>query len=63
MKLVKGIQRYKLLGVKYAKGYSDLETKTLLTGEEYFNIYSCSKITTVTAALQLLEKGKESSRL
>ncbi len=43
---------------KYAKGYRDLETKTQLSGDEYFNIYSCSKITTVTAALQLLEKGK-----
>ncbi len=43
---------------KYAAGYSDLETKTKLTGDEYFNIYSCSKITTMTAMLQLLEKGK-----
>ncbi len=43
---------------KYAAGYSDLETKKELTGEEYFNIYSCSKITTMTAAMQLLEKGK-----
>ena len=34
---------------KYAAGYSDLE---------YFNIYSCSKITTMTAVMQLLEKGK-----
>ena len=25
---------------KYAKGYSDLETKQPLTGEEYFNIYN-----------------------
>ena len=43
---------------KYACGYSDLETGTPMTGEEMFNIYSCSKITTVTAGLQMLERGK-----
>jgi len=42
----------------YATGYSDLETKTPLTGNEHVNIYSCSKVCTVTAASQLLEKGK-----
>ena len=42
----------------YAKGYSDLETKTPFKGTEYVNIYSCSKVTTVTAAAQLLEKGQ-----
>ncbi len=43
---------------EYASGYADLESKTPLTGEEMFNIYSCSKITTVTAGMQLLERGK-----
>lgn len=43
---------------KYACGYSDLETGKPMTGEEMFNIYSCSKITTVTAGLQMLERGK-----
>ena len=43
---------------KYACGYSDLETETPMTGEELFNIYSCSKIATVTAGLQMLERGK-----
>lgn len=43
---------------RYASGYADLESETPLTGEEYFNLYSCSKITTVTAGLQLLEKGR-----
>lgn len=43
---------------QYACGYSDLESQTPMTGEEYFNIYSCSKVTTVTAAAQLLERGK-----
>ena len=40
-----------------AAGYADLENRVPFTGEEYVNIYSCSKITTVTAAMQLLEKG------
>ena len=43
---------------RYASGFSDLESQTLLTGDEMFNIYSASKITTVTAGLQLLEQGK-----
>ena len=43
---------------RYACGFSDLESQTLLTGDEMFNIYSASKITTVTAGLQLLEQGK-----
>lgn len=41
----------------YASGYADLEAKKLLAGEEMFNIYSCSKVATVTAGAQLLEKG------
>lgn len=41
----------------HAAGYADLESRTPFTGEEYVNIYSCSKITTVTAGAQLLEKG------
>ncbi len=43
---------------EYACGYADIESQTPMTGEEYFNIYSCTKIATVTAALQLLEQGK-----
>lgn len=43
---------------KYASGYADLESETPLSGDELFNIYSCSKITTVTAGMQLLERGK-----
>lgn len=42
----------------YASGYSDLEAKTPMTGEEMIYIYSCSKLTTITAAAQLLEQGK-----
>ena len=43
---------------RYACGYSDLASQTMMTGEEMFNIYSCSKVATVTAGAQLLEKGK-----
>ena len=42
---------------EYSAGYSDLENKIKMTGGEYLNIYSCSKPTTVTAAMQLYEKG------
>lgn len=41
----------------YQSGFADLENGIPMTGEEYLNIYSCSKVTTVTAALQLYEKG------
>ena len=41
----------------YQSGYSDLENKIKMTDDRLFNIYSCSKPTTVTAALQLYEKG------
>ncbi len=42
---------------RYSSGYSDLENKTKMNGDELFYIYSCSKLTTVTAAMQLLERG------
>ena len=38
-------------------GYADVETKELMTADHWINIYSTSKVTTVTAALQLLEQG------
>ena len=43
---------------EYFTGYSDLENKIPLNGDEMYNIYSCSKVTTVTAGTQLLERGK-----
>ncbi len=43
---------------EYTCGFSDLEQEVPMTGEELFNIYSCSKITTVTAGVQLLEQGR-----
>ena len=42
----------------YQSGYADLEKKVPMRAGELFNIYSCSKPLTVTAALQLYEKGK-----
>lgn len=41
----------------YQSGYADLETGEKMTTEHLLNIYSCSKPATVTAALQLYEKG------
>lgn len=43
--------------LRYANGYSDLENKVKMSGNERYNIYSCSKVITCVAALQLLEKG------
>ncbi len=42
---------------RYSSGYSDVENKIRMTGDELLNIYSCSKPATVIAALQLYEKG------
>ena len=43
---------------QYCSGYSDYENNVPLQADELYNIYSCSKVTTVTAALQLVEQGK-----
>ena len=42
---------------QHACGYSDWENQIPLSGTELYNIYSCSKVATVTAAMQLVEKG------
>lgn len=42
---------------RYRKGYSDVENQIPMQGNERFNIYSCTKMITCTAALQLWEKG------
>lgn len=42
---------------RYSSGYSSLEEKIPMNGSELLNIYSTSKVCTVTAALQLYEKG------
>ena len=43
---------------RYSSGYSDIENGIKMNGDEILNIYSCTKVSTVTAALQLYEKGK-----
>ena len=42
---------------EYQSGYASLEAGELMTPEHLLNMYSCSKLVTVTAALQLYEKG------
>ncbi len=43
--------------LRYINGYSDLENKIKMNGHERYNVYSCSKIITCVAAMQLWEKG------
>lgn len=43
--------------LRYRNGYSDAENQIPMQGNERFNIYSCTKMITCTAALQLWEKG------
>ncbi|MBE6713537.1 MAG: beta-lactamase family protein [Ruminococcaceae bacterium] len=43
--------------LRHMGGYMDLEKKIPVQGNELYNIYSCSKPITVTAAMQLWEKG------
>ena len=42
----------------YQSGFADVENRVPMTKDHYINIYSCSKVATVTAALQLYEQGK-----
>lgn len=41
----------------YQSGYADVEKQIPMTKHHLVNLYSCSKIATVTAALQLYEQG------
>lgn len=41
----------------YQSGYADMENKIPMKGDELFNIYSCTKVATVTAGMQLYERG------
>ena len=43
--------------LRYMNGYSDLENKIEMKGDEIYNIYSCSKPITCVAAMMLWEKG------
>ena len=42
---------------RHQAGFSDIDAGKPMTGRERVNLYSCSKIATCTAALQLFEKG------
>ncbi|MBR4863337.1 MAG: beta-lactamase family protein [Oscillospiraceae bacterium] len=42
---------------RHMGGYIDVENKIPIKGDELYNIYSCSKPITVTAMMQLWEKG------
>ncbi len=43
--------------LRYMNGYCDLENNVKMQGDERYNIYSCSKVFTCVAAMQLWEKG------
>ncbi len=43
--------------LRHMGGYADREKKIPMTGKEKYNIYSCSKLITCVAAMQLWEKG------
>lgn len=43
--------------LRHMNGYSDLENKVKMNGSERYNVYSCSKVITCVAAMQLWEKG------
>lgn len=42
---------------RHQSGFSDVESKTPMTPDRTFFMYSCTKVMTCTAALMLLEKG------
>ena len=43
--------------LRYMNGVSDRHNQTPMRGDELYDIFSCSKVITCTAALQLWEKG------
>ena len=43
--------------LRHTNGYSDVDNKIKMNGKERYNIYSCSKVITCVAAMQLWEKG------
>ena len=44
--------------LRHMGGYADPDKKAPMTGKEKYHIYSCSKLITCTAAMQLWEKGR-----
>ena len=43
---------------RYQSGYGNIAKKTPVNPDGLYNIYSCTKVTTVCALLTLLEKGE-----
>lgn len=43
---------------RYESGFADIESNTKMSDKHLMHIYSCSKIATVTAAMQLFERAK-----
>ena len=43
---------------RHSNGFTNAESKKVVTGKEKYNIYSCSKLITCVAALKLLEEGR-----
>lgn len=43
--------------LRHMNGYTDVESKTPVNGNEKYNIYSCSKVITCTLAMMLYERG------
>ena len=43
---------------RYSSGYSDVKNRTKMHGDEFFNLYSCSKVALSVAVMQLAEQGK-----
>lgn len=43
--------------LRHMEGYADVENKIEIKGNEKYHIYSCSKLITCVAAMQLWEKG------
>lgn len=43
---------------RYSSGYSDVKSRTKMLGDEFFNLYSCSKVALAVAVMQLIEQEK-----
>ena len=43
---------------RYSSGFGDVKSGRKMCGDEFFNIYSCSKVALSVAVMQLVENGK-----
>lgn len=43
---------------RYSSGYSDVKSRKKMEGNEFFNLYSCSKVALSVAVMQLVEQNK-----